>query len=246
MLNSLKSHSDITLTFPVRTAVISVPEYVSEQMLHSIYHAAQHAGFALDIDGSEQGPLRITDAARVAYGLGAWRGGGVVAGHEDGRVGERSGWLVVDYNDAFMGIRGTGSDATLNVGEGVFPDLGEGQGDWEMVRGKLADRLSVYLRDGESGAEEAGKGDTSLKRKDVKAVIFAGDASSGAFAALKMALQGLLPHLGRDGEGWLLSGIEPLYVGAVGAARRGRDMVDQQKRYKVKVGSTPVEDHGEL
>lgn len=251
-LNSIKGHCDITLAQRIRTAVLSVPEYVSDETMQSIWHAASQAGFDTSVNDIPRRILRLTNVARVAYNLDTWRGIGVVLDADRDEAGdgktETHVSLIIDYNYAFMGIGVVGmrSDATLRVGGGVYPELGEGQGDWATVREKLAEELSVHLGDSEGSGDEAGEGDTRLRREDVRAVVFAGDASSAAFASLKTALQDIIPHLYDDGDGRLQIGIEPFYVGAVGAAKRGRDMIDRPEKYMVKLEYTPIVDHEEL
>ncbi len=105
--------------------------------------------------------------------------------------------LIIDYNAAFLAIAavGMGSDSTLRVGGNLFSEMGESQGGWEIVEQQLGEELHLRLR----AYEGAGGGDVEdekkMRREDVKTVVLAGDASSAAFALLKMTFRDLLPHL---------------------------------------------------
>lgn len=70
----------------------------------------------------------------------------------------------------------------------------------------------------------------------IKAVVLSGDASEAGFKDLKKVLSEIFA--GAE----LKDGIEPIYVAAVGAARRGWQMVDNPIKYKLD----GVQRHGEL
>ena len=67
----------------------------------------------------------------------------------------------------------------------------------------------------------------------LRGVVLVGDASGKAMGEMKVVLERVLAGLGYGdvrGEGVVRDEVEGLFVGAVGAARRGREMVVERGR----------------
>lgn len=79
-------------------------------------------------------------------------------------------------------------------------------------------------------------------RSDLYAVILAGDASVEDFDHLHSVLRQVFTRLP---PGWLKDSINPAAVSAIGAAMRGRHMVENPEAFRVHVQYIPSE-HGEL
>ena len=218
--NGIKSSADIALGEKIREAVITLPKYVGNDIAEAITRAAKLAGYNVLAD------FKFMDAVGVAYDLLA---GGK---REEGGDGNGSGLSVsvlVEYNEAGLEVWVMDDAWVLKPrGHIMFPELGV-----EAIVDEAADTyfLTVQRRLEGSLRKHLVKEDGAVVR--LKGLVLTGDASEKGMQGMKRVLEQVLTDLGYvDVKGLVRDEIEGLYVGAVGAAKRGRDMVMFPERFK--------------
>jgi len=218
--NAIKGAVDIELGEQIRNVVITVPDYVKGDLHEPIMRGAEKAGFFLNRDGVVRKLVRGTKAVLAVYIL------------------EPKFAVLVKYNEAALTMqlakKGTVyADTTLS-------ELGEAT----VTRGSTKHYLDTVKQAIHSWLAAAPKGipeDVGYAESDIASVVFSGDASPAGFEVLKKASGEVFSWAGYR-EGWMKDKIDPLYVAAVGAARRGWEMVDNPIKYKLQGAGT----HGEL
>lgn len=208
--NGIKSSADIGLGEKIREVVVTVPNHIETEILEAITRAAKLAGF--DVFAS----LKFTDAVGVAYGFLA---GSKSKGEESSSV------LLVEYNESGLEVWIMNDDEAWVVkprGHIMFPELGveaivdeAAETYFLTVQRRLEARLRKFLGKEDDGAVVGGLG----------GVVLVGDASVKGMRGMKGVVEKVLADLGYgDVKGLVRDEVEGLYVGAVGAARRGREM----------------------
>ena len=201
--------------------------------------------------------MRFTDAVGWAYGVLDGEGEGVGEGKGDGGrrgEGEEGGdevSVVVEYNEGGLDVWVLDEAWVVKPrGHIMFPDLGVEA----IIDSSAADtyfltvqrRLEGFLRKFVGKEDEDGDGKGVVM--GLKAVVLAGDASEKGMRGMKAVVEKVLREMGyvdADGKGLVRDEIEGLYVGAVGAAKRGRDMLMFPGRFKGRESGSERE-HGEL
>ena len=203
-----------------------MPDHVDDDMRETIERAARMAGYSLTIGNLEATSLKYTDAVRLTYNLDA------------PDTQERLS-LLVDYNEGSLELWiVNGRVAGKAKGHVIFPELGV-----QAIEDETADAYFLTVQR---------RVETSLRKHLVnkegrvmplRAVVLAGDASEKGMQGMKSALVEALGNLQYEGVlGLMKDSVDTLYVAAVGAAMRGREMMQHPERFKGKQNSG----HGEL
>ncbi len=197
-----------------------MPNHVGNDIVEAITRAAKLAGYDVLAD------LKFTDAVGVAYDLLA-RGNGEEGG--DGNGNGLSVSVLVEYNEGGLEVWVMDDAWVLKPkGHVMFPELGV-----EAIVDEAADTyfLTVQRRLEASLRKHLVKEDGTVL--GLRGLVLAGDASEKGMQGMKGVLEQIFTDLGYvDVKGLVRDEVEGLYVGAVGAARRGRDMVMFPERFK--------------
>ena len=81
--------------------------------------------------------------------------------------------------------------------------------------------------------------DSSTQYLDVRAIVLSGEASQTAFEELRSAIREVLPQLQEK----VRDTIDPLFVPAIGAARRAREFVQSPEKWRFPSEETPCPGH---
>ena len=230
--NGIKSSADIALGEKIRDVVITLPNHVGNDIVEAITRAAKLAGYNVLAD------LKFTDAVGVAYdflGDGKREKGGDGNGN-----GLSSVSVLVEYNEGGLEVW-VMDDAWVLTSKGhiMFPELGV-----EAIVDEAADTyfLTVQRRLEASLRKHLVKEDGAVVR--LRGLVLTGDASEKGMQGMKGVVEQVLTDLGYvDVKDLMRDEIEGLYVGAVGAAKRGRDMVMFPERFN---GRESEREHEEL
>ncbi len=148
----------------------------------------------------------------------------------DGKGGQGLGITVlVDYNESGLEVW-VMDDAWILKPKGhvMFPELGV-----EAIVDEAADMyfLTVQRRLEGSLRKYLVEEDGAVVR--LRGLVLTGDASEKGMQGMRGVLEQVLMDLGYvDGKELVRDEVEGLYVGAVGAAKRGRDMRMFPERFK--------------
>ena len=224
--NGIKSSADMALNGQIRQTVISVPNHIDDDMRVTIERAAKLAGYSPPISDLEDPSLKHTDAVGLAYSLDVPEALGRISILVDYNEGSLELWIV---NNGMVG---------KPKGHIIFPELGvlaivdEAVDTYFLtVQRRIENSLRKHLVDGDG------------KPVGLRAVVLAGDASERGMDGMKDVLVMVLEGLGYEGAlGLVKDSVDTLYVGAVGAAMRGKDMVREPERFARKASGG----HGEL
>ena len=155
-------------------------------------------------------------------------GEGARAKEQDGGKADEGGVTVmVEYNESGLDVW-VMDDAWVMKPKGhvVFPELGV-----EAILDEAAETyfLTVQRRLEANLRKFLVEGDGSVVV--LRSVVLVGDASEKGMVGMKGVLEGVLEGLGyADVKGMVRDDVEGLYVGAVGAARRGWEIVVGRER----------------
>ncbi len=141
--------------------------------------------------------------------------------------------VLVSYNEASLSVQ-IANKGTIYA-SATFSELGEAfvtRGSTENYFDTVTQAIQGWLAATSKTIPE----NDEYQESAIKALVLSGDASEAGFKDLKKVLSEIFA--GAE----LKDGIEPVYVAAVGAARRGWQMVDNPIKYKLD----RVQGHGEL
>ena len=207
-----------------------LPKYVGNDIVEAITRAAKLAGYNVLAD------LKFTDAVGVAYDF--LRDGKREESGDGDRLSSVS--VLVEYNEGGLEVW-VMDDAWVVKPRGhiMFPELGV-----EAIVDEAADTYSLTVQRRLEGSlrKHLVKEDGAVVR--LKGLVLTGDASEKGMQGMKGVVEQVLTDLGYvDVKDLMRDEIEGLYVGAVGAAKRGRDMVMFPERFK---GPESEREHEEL
>ena len=156
-------------------------------------------------------------------------GGREKGGDGNGNGNGLSVSVLVDYNESGLEMWVIDDAWVLKPkGHVMFPELGV-----EAIVDEAADTYFLTVQRRLEGSLRK-----FLVREDgavveLRGLVLAGDASEKGMQGMKGVLVQVLTELGYgDGKGLMRDQVEGLYVGAVGAAKRGRDMAMFPERFK--------------
>ena len=238
-LTVIKAVTEKKVGHKVNIGIISQPLYFNLTTSTALTDAAK------EVQTGQAGQLtRFTNAARLAYGLNSCRGFGMNTSTCDIEQGEHS-VIVVDYNKEYLEV------AIAYV-----------KGEYYSVRGyKRVKELGEDHRPSSSYSEDVQKVFQEFRGAyfatfdfwdygaHVRAVVLSGDASKGGMDEMRRSLAQAWPEQYKNR---FKDSIDPLYVGAAGAARMGqiealRDLgTTQATGYEEEEDDDNEYDHDEL
>ena len=224
--NGVKSSADIALGEQVRQAIISMPDHVDDDMRENIERAARLAGYSLTTGNLEAISLKYTDAVRSTYNL------------DVPDTQERLS-VLVDYNEGSLELWILNGRVNGKAkGHVIFPELGV-----QAIEDETADAYFLTIQRRVETSLRKHLVDKEGKIMPLRAVVLAGDASEKGMQGMKSALVEALGNLKYEGAlGLVKDSVDTLYVAAVGAAMKGRDVVQHPERFEGKQNAG----HGEL
>lgn len=236
-IHHIKAAASTALHQPVEIATVSRPRYLNDSSAEAVINAA------LEIEPTIKQPWQVIDsinAARLAYRLDTCEGLGLDLGTCDMEDGVHR-VLFVEYNIRYLElVVAEVTDQTCGVkGQVRLPKLGAGQVSRLVDEAEWLDLLDT------TPITETPITDTNSKQKHYKdvqdalqailedhgyisetdkewnftrAIVISGDAPSHAFDDLSDSYS---PVFGEHNDK-IRHSLNPFYVGAIGAARRGR------------------------
>lgn len=219
--------------------IITLPNHIADEIRDAITRAAGVAGWSvLDVVGW---------AEAVGWGYGFLEGGdgdgegGRKKGEEEDEGGKGLS-ILIDYNESGLELW-IMDEAWVPQSNGhiIYPELGAhaiidsaaaADTYFLTVQQQLSATLRTFFVEEDDGG---GDGDGAKVVMRLKAVVLSGDASEEGMKGMKGVVGKVLESLGYgDGGGKgmvrVRDEIEGMYVGAVGAARRGREVVMERER----------------
>jgi hypothetical protein len=237
-LTTIKTATEKKLGHTVDIGIISQPLYFNATTSTALTDAAKEVqtGLAGQV-------TRFTNAARIAYGLNSCKGFGMNASNCDINEGEHA-VVVIDYNAEYLelAIGYVREDICSVRGYKRVKDLGEDHKS-----------SSSYLDDVQKVLQEfRGAYFATFDFWDygahVRGVLLSGDASKSGMDEMLQSLQQAWPEQYKNR---FKDSIDPMYVGAAGAARMAqiqavRDLGPEAVTEEEKDKDDGTEDHDEL